>query len=340
MENTATYNLLSIEHREAVAAYLHERGWLEPGETISHLGRAGEGNMNLTLRVDTGQRSFIVKQSRPWVEKYPTIPAPEDRVLTEATFYRAVSHFGEIAERMPRLLGSDEENRVALLEDLGETADFNRIYDDGREALEPLPELCRWLAALHGAAFDPAARQRLENCAMRELNHEHLFCFPLRPNNGLDLDAFTPGLAAAAASLIADDAFRAEIGALGECYLDNGQCLLHGDFYPGSWLSSVDDVWVIDPEFCFFGRAEFDVGILVGHLLLAGRPVALAEAVFGHYRAPTDFDRALALRFAGMEIMRRLIGVAQLPLSAGLARKEALLRISRTLVLEPEAFGD
>ena len=42
---------------------------------------------------------------------------------------------------------------------------------------------------------------------------------------------------------------------------------------------------------------------------------------------------------AGMEIMRRLIGVAQLPLSADLARKEALLQLVRTLVLEPEAFG-
>ena len=83
--------------------------------------------MNLTLRVDTGQRSFIVKQSRPWVEKYPTISAPQDRVLTEATFYQAVSHCGEIAERMPRLLGRDQENRVALFEDLGATAEFSRI---------------------------------------------------------------------------------------------------------------------------------------------------------------------------------------------------------------------
>ena len=34
-----------------------------------------------------------------------------------------------------------------------------------------------------------------------------------------------------------------------------------------------------------------------------------------------------------MEIMRRLIGVAQLPLAADLSRKEALLATSRELVL-------
>jgi len=40
-------------------------------------------------------------------------------------------------------------------------------------------------------------------------------------------------------------------------------------------------------------------------------------------------------RFAGVEIMRRLIGVAQLPLECGIERKGALLRLSRDLVLGP-----
>ena len=33
--------------------------------------RAGDGNMNCTVRVTTGTGTLIVKQSRPWVEKYP-----------------------------------------------------------------------------------------------------------------------------------------------------------------------------------------------------------------------------------------------------------------------------
>lgn len=333
MANRIYYTLLNVDQREEVEAYLHERAWLEPSESIRQLGRAGAGNMNLTLRVDTGRRSFIVKQSRPWVEKYPAIPAPEDRVLMEVTFYRAVSHFGEIAERMPRLLGCDEQNFVALLEDLGETADFTHLYNDGLSTFDPLPELCRWLTALHGAEFDAETRQRLENLPMRKLNHEHLYCFPLRLDNGLDLDAITPGLARAAQPLIRDGAYRDAIAELGERYLANGPCLLHGDFYPGSWVRSVDEVWVIDPEFCFFGPAEFDVGIFVAHLLLAGRPQALVEAIFAHYGPSGSFDRDLALRFAGMEIMRRLIGVAQLPIAADLERKEALLAVSRALVL-------
>jgi 5-methylthioribose kinase len=338
MERRIYYTLLHGDRREELASYLHEQGWLEAEEDLRQIGPAGDGNMNLVLRLDTGRRTFIVKQSRPWVEKYPHIPAPRDRVLIEAAFYQAVSHFTEIAERMPRLLGCDEQNFVALLEDLGETADFTYLYNDGGSSFNSLPELCKWLAALHGAGFDAETRRRLENLPMRQLNHEHLFHFPLLPDNGLDLDAITPGLTRAAESLKVNGAYRRAIAELGGLYLENGPCLLHGDFYPGSWVHSVDDVWVIDPEFCFFGPPEFDVGIFISHLLLAGRPPELVEEVFDHYGTPAGFSRALALRFAGMEIMRRLIGVAQLPIEADLERKVALLAISTQLVLAPESF--
>ena len=55
MANRIYYTLLNVDQREEVEAYLHERAWLEPSESIRQLGRAGAGNMNLTLRVDTGR---------------------------------------------------------------------------------------------------------------------------------------------------------------------------------------------------------------------------------------------------------------------------------------------
>ena len=73
-------------------------------------------------------------------------------------------------------------------------------------------------------------------------------------------------------------------------------------------------------------------------MLLSGRSPTLFYEVFAGYRGAASFNRELALRFAGMEIMRRLIGVAQLPLIADLAQKEALLATSRELLLRPESF--
>lgn len=335
MNDRVAYELLAVDDGEGMERYLSKRGWLHSGERIEDVTRAGEGNMNCTLRVRTDRRSFIAKQSRPWVEKYPSIAAPEERVLTEAMFYRAVAPLAEVAARMPRLLDCDERNRVVLLEDLGETADFTFAYRDGGGDLAPLHSLCRWLSALHGAPFDENTRSGLENRPMRELNHEHIFCLPLRADSGLDLDAITPGLAQRAHLLIEHAELAEVVAELGQRYLSDGNCLLHGDFYPGSWVQSADGVWIIDPEFCFFGPGEFDVGVLIAHLLLAGRSSQYALGVFDHYDAPVSFSRDVALRFAGVEIMRRLIGVAQLPLDADLAGKERLLTLAQRLILAP-----
>ena len=50
------------------------------GRDVTSVSIAGEGNMNVTLRVTLAagdsKESIIVKQSRPFVAKYDSIPAP------------------------------------------------------------------------------------------------------------------------------------------------------------------------------------------------------------------------------------------------------------------------
>ena len=241
----------------------------------------------------------------------------------EASFYSSVASIEAVAARMPRLLDFDEGQRVMLLEDLGETADFMRIYGAGADRDLPLQSLCGWLSALHGSQFDRQTQRALENRGMRLLNHEHIFDLPLQADNGLDLDGLTAGLSAPARELKEHAQYAQAVNDLGQRYLGEGTSLLHGDFYPGSWVESENDVWIIDPEFCFFGPAEFDVGVFVAHLLLAGKPLEYAFEVFACYDGPIGFSRHLALGFAGVEIMRRILGVAQLPLRADLSQENA-----------------
>lgn len=66
---------LDESDREGLTQYLHAQAWIDSSDVVRALASAGEGNMNCTLRVTTRERTFILKQSRPWVEKYPEIPA-------------------------------------------------------------------------------------------------------------------------------------------------------------------------------------------------------------------------------------------------------------------------
>ena len=59
---------------------------LSEGENILSAEIAGEGNMNVVLRITTARNSFILKQSRPFVQKYQDINAPLERIHTEYSF--------------------------------------------------------------------------------------------------------------------------------------------------------------------------------------------------------------------------------------------------------------
>lgn len=336
---------LLADNGPAIEAHLHRLGWIGPNETLQGLEKAGEGNMNRTLRVHLGNGTLVLKQSVPFVAKYPSIAAPADRIAAEAAFYRVTAQSPELAQRLPAVLGFDPENRLLALEDLGAAADFTDIYlSEGSLPRTDIDAshtsaLLDWLGMLHNQRVAAAERPLLANRAMRALNHAHIFDIPLRADNGIDLDAITPGLAGLASGFHDDAQLRQRIAALGDIYLGQAShvstpALLHGDYYPGSWLRHPRlGVAIIDPEFGFVGPPEFDVGVLIAHFTFARINQTDLMTALRNYAAPADFSLPLALAFAGTEVIRRLLGVAQLPLRADLATKATWLAAARQFVV-------
>ena len=331
--------LLYQDKKDEIIEYLEATQWLDSDEQVLDIEKAGEGNMNLVLRIRTSKRSFIIKQSRPWVEKYPQIAAPQNRLLVEVAFYASVKPSPDISQFMPALLNVDRHNRIAQFEDLGTSSDFTSVYHQPESITEHIPALCHWLSALHASTHSEINRETLQNADMRALNHEHIFHFPLVPDNQFDLEQILPGLQAEGDRLKQDMRFVDTVTQLGKRYLESGMndrdVLLHGDYYPGSWLNTKNGLRIIDPEFGFFGDAEFDVGVFMGHMLLAGCPESTLSLILKHYTPPPAFVESMAFQYAGVEIMRRLIGVAQLPLHASIETRARLLRDAHRLVLNP-----
>lgn len=328
--------LLEAANVGRLGGYLRSRGFLAPEVAVHSAAKAGDGNMNCTLRVAASSGGLIVKQSRPWVEKYPQFAAPWDRALREAEFYQRVSHLPPVAGRMPRLLGCDPESKLLVLEDLGDWGDYSDLHQGATVQAAELEAMGRFLSTLHSITLREGEPSPLANREMRELNHAHMFVIPLSRENGLDLEAVTPGLSAVAGALKSDRAFVEETGRLGrEVYLADGRHLVHGDFFPGSLLRTPEGPKVIDPEFCHFGRPELDVSIFLAHLHLGGQNSEVIAGWRPAYHAQAGFDDILMIQLAGVEITRRLIGYAQLPLRHGLEGKRRLLGLAREMVLNP-----
>jgi 5-methylthioribose kinase len=169
------------------------------------------------------------------------------------------------------------------------------------------------------------------NLRMRELNHAHIFEIPFNPENGLNLNEIQEGLQALAEKYILTNLKLRNIATeLGDIYLSaKGPSLLHGDFFPGSWLDTDTGVKIIDPEFCFSGPVEFELGVFKAHLIFCGMSNRGINTILRRYG---DYDNLRADQFAGIEILRRLFGIAQLPLSRTISEKDELTQTALNLL--------
>lgn len=308
--------------------FLKENKIIEENEKLLAIEKPGEGNMNWVLRFITNQKSIILKQSRNFVQKYPTIEAPIERIFVEAAFYKTIEPDNIIAGKMPKLLSFHPEHYLLVLEDLGANTDFTKIYS--QNSLLPESEilsLVNFLNRLHALDIQSFPT----NEALKKLNHFHIFNFPFDLENDFNLDNIQSGLQEIALIYKIDFELKNRIDQIGNIYLETGKTLIHGDFYPGSWLNTNAGIKIIDPEFGYLGLPEFDLGVFIAHLALA-RKTQYISTLSNIYKKNNDFNNSLMCAFAGIEIMRRLLGVAQLPVTLDLIEKKELLQDAKKLI--------
>lgn len=327
--------LLSLGNPKEIATYALQKKWISHFDLDSlAVSKAGEGNMNFVVRLIISKReSIILKQSKPFVEKYPHIAAPSERILVEGAFYNLITDCEKVRDMMPQIIGLSAEDNIMALEDLGKTSDYTFLYETKSYVTEnDLGFLITYLSDLHVQFENIKANPIFKNSDMRQLNHEHIFILPFLENNGLNLDAITSGLEAVSLKYKKDKKLKGLITDMGKNYLAEGKYLLHGDYYPGSWVKTTNGLKIIDPEFCFYGQREFDLGVLYAHLILTKNESNFWITLEKQYAPFTQIDKYLVDAYAGIEIMRRLLGVAQLPIIMDLNTKTALLNSAYQLI--------
>ena len=310
--------------RQDVADWLTRCGLASSPSDVTRIVSVGDGNMNFVYRVTVDGRTVIVKRSVPYVAKYPQIPAPVQRIATEIEFYRFVVDDSDLSESMPRLLGSDAEGHTMVLDAVEHGGDWRKLYDPEHSDLveNVFDHAANWLRHLHG--IEPP--ESIQCAPLRQLNHSHWFGLPLSRPAVIELDAVSPGLDHATDSVRGDGAVRRGLDRIGKRYLDPMSCptrrLLHGDYFPGAWLDiGTAGICVIDPEFAFVGPPEFDLGVLIAHHRFCGGQVANEDRWIQDHASTIRLDPEWVEAVAASEMMRRLLGVAQLPLVADTDRR-------------------
>jgi len=308
--------------------FMHQNDWLwSNDEEILSIEKPGEGNMNVVLRLKTNRRSLILKQSRPFVQKYQQVKAPLERLIVEHQFYKAIES-SALNTHIPKILGYDKSDYLLLLEDLGQCEDMVTLYRTREIDKDNFQKLLLILGLIHRTKVPSDFPDNLE---MRRLNHQHIFILPFVEDNGFSLDDIQRGLQELSISYKKDAELKEVIEKVGAKYLSEGDTLLHGDYYPGSWMTESNNLYVIDPEFSFKGFAEFDLGVMAAHLIMATGKKKYLKRIYSNYDGQANFK--LISQVAGIEIMRRLIGLAQLPLDRTIEEKKSLLKKAHKMIM-------
>lgn len=321
----------------------------------------GDGNLNLVFVCrDSRGSGLCLKQALPYVRLVgASWPLTPDRAAAEArslTLAQAAA-----PETVPTLYAFDHDRFILAMQDLSDWTVWRTVLNRG-EILEGVADaIGRYVArmtfassfgiegsemrVLAAAASNPHLARITEDLVFTEPYIDH-------PRNSFD-----SALDQTVESMRQDEALLSEVSELKYRFMTVGEALIHGDLHTGSVMvravGSGADARVIDPEFSCFGPVGFDLGAVIGNLLLAqarahvlGRGEAYIGRLQGHADVlweafrfeleslwPRRADRHLheghlarwlegvwadAVGFAGCKAVRRIVGLAKASDVAGL----------------------
>ncbi len=283
------YPFLDTSRIDAVASYLSARNLLRESESVVRLEPIGAPTRNALVRVVTPERSVVLKQFTEWPSNGTTAPAAGDRFKAECQFHRS-SRIAECPKSpVPALLHYDTRGRCLLMEDAGSS-----VGEFVAPTAADAQSLGWILVNLHHHTQSVPACARYDNWAVRQWLSSHLFVASSGASRPAPwLDRLTRASAKARETL--NDARRA----LGE----GGACLIHGDFLPRNWMKIGGRCQVVDAEFSFFGRPEFDAGsFLAGLMFRKASADTLRAALAVLESGSMRYDPRFVAAFAGVHL--------------------------------------
>lgn len=334
-----------------------------------------DGNLNVVFRVFGPSGSVIVKQALPYLRVAgESWPLTRHRARIEAD--AIAIHDKLMPNVMPELIHFDDAMSVLVLEDLSGHLTWREALIAGRPADGAAETVGEYTASVILGTSDLLLPSRERRSLRRGFVYSEL-CLVTEdliftaPYQDAESNRYDEAIAPLVEQLHRDRTLRAAAAELRFAFKTRDEALIHGDLHSGSVMIAPDDHRVIDLEFAFFGPFGFDPGILLANLALSrlaheaqgnhdycrtidGYAAAYWAALSEHTRRLWDpsepwYHRFLqhvlgdAARFAGMEMIRRIVGLAHakdievLPDGPRLVAQTRALAGGRSLMVGPPA---
>ncbi|MEN1760758.1 S-methyl-5-thioribose kinase [Anoxynatronum sibiricum] len=264
---------------ESVVTYMHKdpngKGIFSPNHQL-RAEALGDQTINLVFRVwseeDPG-RSVVVKQALPYVRRigkgWPLTP---ERLNIEAAAMQL--HHVCCPERVPELYRHDPQAYVMIIQDLRPRQEVRKALNAGEHFPLLGKQMGRYLGQVLSKTSDfgqPTVEKRKKrakfaNPYLARLTEDLILINPFKEGgwgNREEVDQRKE-----VQTLRQDSQVLERMATLRYRFRNSAQALIHGDLHIGSILADQTSAKVIDLEFATYGPMGFDVGLLMGSLLI------------------------------------------------------------------------
>ena len=297
LHSAMTYRELSESRLSGYLAGLPEiAARLGSRQALWQIRKIAASELSTVFLVESPAGDLCVKQARPATQD---LGGSWPLSLERAGFEQAALtlHARFVPGLVPRVLHYNSELALLVLERLNPHITLRQGLIKGRVYPRLAEQIAKFLAETLFRTSDlaiPAAEKKERIaffCANDEICRltEHLAF--TEPYAHAGRSRWRPELDDLARAIHLDNALKRAVAVLKLKFMAGPQALIHGNLHTGSIMVTETDTKVIDPAFAFFGPIGFDLGSLIGHLLMgyfsqAGH--APADAPRGSYERWLD----------------------------------------------------
>ena len=239
------------------------------------VAEVGDGNLNLVFLVEGPAGGVCVKQALPYVRLVGEgWPMTLKRAFFEHEYMRVQRpHVGRL---IPEVYHYDPQLYAVVMELLKPHIIMRHGMIQGQRYPAFAGHIVEYMAQTLFMTSDfalPAGEKKAltavfcDNTELCKITEDLIFTEPYRI---AERNRWTsPQLDKIAGEFRADVALKLAISRLKHKFLTSTEALIHGDLHTGSVMATESDTRVIDAEFAFVGPMGFDVGAVLGNLLLS-----------------------------------------------------------------------
>ncbi|MBV9874285.1 MAG: S-methyl-5-thioribose kinase [Verrucomicrobia bacterium] len=235
----------------------------------------GDGNLNLVFIVTGEKGAVVIKQAVPYLRCVGEAWAlPLERAFFENEALSEAAKF--VPHLLPKLYHYDAKQAAIVMEFLSPHIILRKGFIQGIRYPRLAGDIAEFMAQtlfktsdLYLDAATKKARMAIfcGNTELCKITEDLVFTDPYRIAK---LNRWTtPQLDDIALQYREDAPLKIAVQRLKLKFLTSAEALIHGDLHSGSIMATPENTRVIDPEFAFYGPMGFDIGAVIGNLLLA-----------------------------------------------------------------------